>query len=95
MSEEAIGTGNILGIVQTINDEPLPGVVVTLSSEGHEPREEVTNAEGKFRFMDVMVGSYSLKATMPGFHPVDCPQIIVHEGENEIVLTMAVNEVEA
>ncbi|MGE3800114.1 MAG: carboxypeptidase-like regulatory domain-containing protein [Candidatus Kapaibacterium sp.] len=95
MSEEANLTGNVLGTVRTTNGEVLPGVVVELSAEGGESRESVTDAEGNFRFMDVPVGAYSLKASMEGFHTVDCQQIIVHEGENNVELTMAIDTVEA
>ncbi len=85
----------LVGTVRDNEGSVLPGVLVTLSGEESPPREEVTNAEGKYRFGDVKEGRYSLTAHMEGFHPVDCPNIVVHAGENIIDLTMAPAIVEA
>jgi hypothetical protein len=62
------GAGNILGIVVDDQNNPLPGVSVTLSGATIRPTAAVTNAEGKFRFMALFPGNdYALKLELQGF----------------------------
>ena len=94
---EAVNENNAMieGRVTFENEEPLPGVVVTLSGDGHAPREAVTDADGMYRFIDVAVGRYSLKAQLEGLHTVDCPAVDVHPGANVVNIMMAPDAVEA
>ena len=64
-------TGAIQGHVQTPDGEPLPGVEVSISSPGliGGVRTVVSNAEGRFRFSALPVGTYAAEAKLPGFNP--------------------------
>jgi hypothetical protein len=45
----------------------VPGVTLTLTCEGAEPRNDVSNESGQFRFADVPPGSCSIVAELQGF----------------------------
>ena len=62
-------TGAIGGKVTDDQGSPLPGVQVKLSSPDQigGAQTKVTNAEGKFRFVALLRGTYTLEASLPGF----------------------------
>jgi outer membrane receptor protein involved in Fe transport len=65
-------TGRIDGTVTDDQDAPLPGVTVTVSSPSLQgDRLQVTGADGQFRFLALPPGSYSLKAALEGFTPLE------------------------
>ena len=68
LSAQTRGTGNILGLVTDTENNPLPGVAVTLSGATIQPIPAITNAEGRFRFMSLFpANDYVLKLELQGF----------------------------
>ncbi len=57
--------GRLTGIVTDSSGGLLPGVTVTLT--GVERRTTTTDARGEFRFVDLVAGSYELRAELAGF----------------------------
>jgi len=87
--------GNLYGSVADDQGSALPGVTVTVSGGG-APSTQVTDAQGRFRFLGLGPGNYEIKAELDGFSPIEYPNAIVNVGRNtEIQLTMnsAVKEV--
>jgi len=61
-------TGRIEGRVVSEQGEALPGVTVTITSPALQgERISVTDADGRFRFVAVPVGTYNLRAQLEGF----------------------------
>ncbi len=61
-------TGAIIGVVTDDQDNPLPGVSVTLSGENlMGVRTYLTDANGVFRFPALPPGEYKVKAELQGF----------------------------
>ena len=61
-------TGAISGTVLDEQNEPLPGVTVTITSPNlMGSREFVTDAQGQYRFPALPPGEYSIKAQLQGF----------------------------
>lgn len=73
--------GGIYGTVTDPQGEPLPSVSVSLAGVG-APRVRTTDALGKFRFLGLDPGSYSLQAKLDGFSAVDYPEIVIRAGRN-------------
>ena len=76
-----VGSGNISG---TITDEQggiLPGVVVTLTST-ERTATFTTGGDGRFRFLALPPGMYTVTVTLPGFGTVVREQIEVRVGQN-------------
>jgi len=77
-----VQNGNIYGTVLNAGDKsPLPGVTVTLT-RGGAPLSQVTDAQGKFRFLGLAPGSYDLKSEIEGFSPVEQEGVAVNIGRN-------------
>jgi hypothetical protein len=88
-------TGNIYGTTLDNQGEALPGVTVTLEGAG-APKVQTSDASGVFRFLGLPPGTFSLKAVLEGFSPLDYPNVVVNVGRNttiEMTLTAAVEEV--
>src|ERR1700688_770727 len=82
-------TGNLYGNVTDQNKAAMPGVTVTLDT-GEAPQVQVTNAQGEFRFLGLPPASYSLKAELVGFAPIERPSIVISVGHNthiEVVMS--------
>jgi hypothetical protein len=64
-------TGAIQGTVRTPEGEPLPGADITISSPSliGGPKSVITNAEGRFRFPALPIGTYEAEAKLQGFAP--------------------------
>lgn len=81
-------TGNLFGTVVDEQGQPLPGVTITLTNGG-PPRIQVTNAQGRFRFLELSPGNYTLKAELEGFATVERSNIEILIGRTiEIEITM-------
>ena len=77
-----VQSGNIYGTVLNAEDKtPMPGVTVTLTGTG-APQVQPTDAEGRFRFLGLSPGSYSVKAELEGFSPIEQPDVTVNIGRN-------------
>jgi tetratricopeptide (TPR) repeat protein len=62
------GVGNLAGVVRDPQDQPKQGVNVSLEDKaGGRPRSMVTDATGSYRFENVPVGTYVLRAELQGF----------------------------
>jgi hypothetical protein len=81
-------TGNVFGTVTDDQGAALPGVTVTLSGPG-APQVFVTDAQGRFRFLNLSPGRYSMTSQLEGFAQVEYPNLSVSVGRNsEIAVTM-------
>ncbi|HVT44399.1 MAG TPA: carboxypeptidase regulatory-like domain-containing protein [Thermoanaerobaculia bacterium] len=58
-------TGNIFGVVQTRDGAPIPGATATLTGPG-AMQTFVTDAQGRFRFLNLSPGTYSVRAELAG-----------------------------
>ena len=77
-----VQSGNVYGTVLNAGDKsPLPGVTVTLTGAG-APQVQVTDAQGRFRFLGLSPGSYAVKAELEGFTPVERTEVAVNIGRN-------------
>jgi carboxypeptidase family protein/TonB-dependent receptor-like protein len=83
-----ITTGNLYGTVTDNQGTALPGVTVTLTGST-APQVQVTDAEGHFRFLSLVPGTYKVQAVLEGFSPVSYPNVTVGLGRNTMIeLTM-------
>ncbi|MBI3261699.1 MAG: TonB-dependent receptor [Acidobacteria bacterium] len=87
-------SGTIYGTVQDAQAGVLPGVTLTLSSTDRTVTF-VTESDGKFRFLNLPPGAYTVSAELSGFKTVKREQIIIIVGSNvEINITMQVAAVQ-
>ncbi|MEW5877876.1 MAG: carboxypeptidase regulatory-like domain-containing protein [Acidobacteriota bacterium] len=87
--------GSIAGTVVDNQQQPLPGVTVTLSGPAMQgTRVAVTDAQGRFRFVPVPPGKdYTLKFELSGFNTLEQTGIIVNLGkETPIVAEMSLSQ---
>ena len=90
-------TGAIEGKVVDDQGAPLPGAQVKLSSPDliGGAQIKVTNAEGKYRFVAILRGTYVLEASLPGFSMVKKDDIKVFVGETiTIDVTLTIGKLE-
>lgn len=73
--------GNLYGTVVDDQGQTLPGVTITLTGQG-APVVQATDAQGRFRYMDLMPGTYALSAQMEGFAPAHYSAVAVNPGRN-------------
>jgi hypothetical protein len=80
--------GNIAGTVTDEQGGLMPGVTVTLAS-ADRTAEFTTGTDGRFRFLALPPGMYTLRVSLPGFASILHEQIEVRVGQNvEIPLLM-------
>jgi hypothetical protein len=90
-------TGAIGGKVTDDQGSPLPGVQVKLSSPDQigGAQTKVTNAEGKFRFVALLRGTYTLEASLPGFVTAKKDDVKLFVGQTiTIDLVLAIGKLE-
>lgn len=81
-------TGNIFGTVVGNDGSPLPGVTVTLTGVG-APLTTVTDENGRFRFINLSPGTYSIRAELAGLGEAVRSGVAVNIGRNsEVTLTL-------
>jgi hypothetical protein len=88
-------TGNVFGSVVDEQGAALPGVTVTLSGIG-APQVFVTDAQGRFRYLNLSPGRYQLSASLEGFATVEYPNVNVSVARNteiEVTMSSAVEDV--
>jgi hypothetical protein len=88
-------SGNLYGTVLGPGGETLPGVSVTLQGAG-APQVQVTDSAGRFRFLGLSPGTYSVRAEVQGYSPLESSGIVVNVGRNtqiELQLSAQVEEV--
>ncbi|MFL6197260.1 MAG: carboxypeptidase regulatory-like domain-containing protein [Thermoanaerobaculia bacterium] len=89
------GTAMILGTVTDEKGGALPGVTLTLTGGGSVVLAQLTDARGRFRFVTLPGGQYSLKAELEGFSSVEYPLSLTN-GQSlaaEFKLSTAVEDV--
>lgn len=95
MANAQLLSGNLFGTVGDEQGSPLPGVTVTLTGTG-APQMQVTDSQGRFRFLSLPLGSYHLRAELEGFAAVEYPNLVISVGRNtevEVMLTTSVEDV--
>jgi hypothetical protein len=88
-------TGDLYGTVTDEQKSALPGVTVTLTGIG-APQVQVTDEQGKFRFLNLYPGLYDLRAELDGFSTIDRQGLAIKLGGKttlEITLNGAVRDV--
>ena len=89
---DSFETGNLFGRVVDGQGQRLPGVTITLTGSG-PVQVEVTDAEGEFRFWDLVPGTYQLEAALEGFSTREYPNVNIRVGRNttiDITMTPAI-----
>jgi hypothetical protein len=76
----AQGVGGIAGNVFDTSGASLPGVTVALSNPGviGGDQEAITDARGAYQFTRLVPGTYSVRATLPGFRAAVQQNIVVN-----------------
>ena len=83
-----VTTGNIFGTVVGNDNAVLPGVTVTLTGVG-APQTTVTDSQGRFRFINLSPGTYTLKAELSGYGTATRSGLGVNIGRNaEVSMTL-------
>ncbi len=88
-------SGNLYGTVSGPGGETLPGVSVTLTGGG-APQIQVTDSQGRFRFLGLSPGTYSVKAEVQGYSPLESSGIVINVGRNtqvELELSAQIEEI--
>src|SRR5262245_2773239 len=69
---QGISSASIEGTVTDETSAALPGVAIALTSPSLQvaQREAVTDGEGRYRFVDLPIGTYTLQFNLPGFQVV-------------------------
>lgn len=90
-------TGNIYGTVLDENNQPIPGVTVSVKSDATGINlSTLTSAEGKFRFLSLPPGKdYTVKCELEGFETVVQSNIKVTVGVNtSLSFTMKLGKID-
>ena len=74
-------TGNIYGTVVGQDGNTLPGATVTLGGVGAQ-QVQVSDGQGKFRFLGLSPGIYTVKAELQGYNTLERKDIDVSIGRN-------------
>ena len=74
----AATNGNIKGLVLDAGQQPIPGVVITVTSDNMMgERQAQTGIEGTFLLAELPPGQYRLEASRKGFTSVVRPNVLV------------------
>lgn len=85
-----VQSGTIYGVVQDQQGGVLPGVTLTLSSSDRTATF-VTQNDGRFRFLNLPPGTYTVNAALSGFTTIVRENVVIVVGSNaEIPITMKV-----
>ncbi len=89
-------TGTISGVVRSTDGTPLGGVTVTVSGLGLQgTRNLTTDANGKFRAVNLPPGNYSITYTQTGFSPVEESGVAVRiatDTSREVTMSPGITE---
>ena len=71
-AQSASGRATLTGVVKDASGGVLPGVTVEATSASliEKARQQVTDAAGRYRIVDLPAGAYALTFTLPGFSTV-------------------------
>lgn len=89
-------TGSIHGAIVDEEGNPLPGAIITVTSEAlMGPKTYVTTDTGSYRFPALSPGHYTIRVEMPGFKTITRREIIVRVGmATTIDITMEMTAIE-
>jgi hypothetical protein len=90
-AQTAFNTGTIYGKVFGQDGQPLPGVTITLESEGMAPRTAFSGDAGAYRFAGLQPGSYAVTFSLQDFTEVRQEEVRLSAGQNinlEITLSL-------
>ncbi|MFA4925755.1 MAG: TonB-dependent receptor, partial [Candidatus Aminicenantales bacterium] len=74
-------TGMIRGVVKDSNDQPLPGVTITLSGPSMMGKAtDISREDGSFRLPAIPPGNYTLVAELQGFKTLTMSDLVVRVG---------------
>jgi len=77
------GTGTVIGVVTDPSAAVVPAAKIELRDTATGVvRSAVTNNAGRYAFVGVQPGTYSVKSTHPGFKEVAVPEVIVEVGRS-------------
>ncbi|HEU5162006.1 MAG TPA: TonB-dependent receptor, partial [Thermoanaerobaculia bacterium] len=84
---QSVSQGTITGTVTLPGGEPAPGVTVTITSPSlvAGERQVMSGEGGRFVFMSVPPGTYTLKASLEGFKTITAPGIAMDAGDKREV----------
>jgi hypothetical protein len=83
--------GTISGTVVTVDGTHLPGATITVSGEEGFERLKSASPEGTFSLVDIPSGTYTVRASSPGFATATQPAVSVAVGRNtQLTLTLSV-----
>src|SRR5262249_12401858 len=94
-AQTSFNTGSIYGKVLGQDGKALPGVTVTLETEGAAPKTAFTGDGGSYRFAGLVPSAYSVTFTLQGFTEVRQEDVKITAGQSvnlEITLKPALNE---
>ncbi|MGE5341996.1 MAG: TonB-dependent receptor [Candidatus Omnitrophota bacterium] len=76
-------TGALQGVIRLEDGNPVPGVLVTISSETvmGATRTTISNQDGQYRFAGIQPGTYSVSASLEGFASARQSGIKIHLGK--------------
>lgn len=89
-----VQTGALHGTVVGADEQPLPGATVTLAGVG-AAQTQATDEQGRFHFLGLSPGVYTLVAELQGFTPQPIDNVNVNVGRNtdlRIVLNAGIEE---
>lgn len=82
-------SGNLYGEITDTQGAVLPGVTITVMG-GPAPQVQITDADGRFRFMGLTPGHYEVQAEMEGFSTHVDSNVPITVGRNtSLALTMS------
>jgi len=80
-----LGSGSIYGIVTDDQNFPLPGVSITLESQGALSLTAISDSKGAFRFANLAAGTYSVEFSIEGFTNVRQEELRLENGSQMLL----------
>jgi len=74
-------TGNLYGDITDDQGQRLGGVTIEVSGPDN-PAAQVSDAQGRFRFLALLPGTYCLTAELAGFETLEYPKVVIGVGRN-------------
>jgi hypothetical protein len=85
-SAQAVTTGSLSGQVEDQQGGRLPGATVqAIHTVTGTSYQAVTQTDGRFTILNIRVGAYTVKVTMPGFKDAEAKDVVVSLGEDKVV----------
>ena len=89
-----VSSGNIAGTIRDEQSGVLPGVIVTLAG-ADRTATFTTDSDGRFRFLNLPPGTYTVTAELPGFSRIVREALVLTVGSNlDLAIAMKVATVQ-